>query len=88
MTIVSEKKLGEREPWVMPDNRRLGDEYFKQLVVGRLGSIEQLLKELKEGKNDHERRLRKVEKLAYILVGVWTIVSGFLARHILEFGGK
>ena len=51
MSIVAvHQKLGEREPWEMVDNRRTGDEYFKQLVIGKLGNIEQRLIDLKEGK--------------------------------------
>ena len=83
------KKLGlSTGDTELPNEQRfLADSYFKQLVVGKLSAIEEKLNELKEMRIDHERRLRKLERLAHILIGIWVILSGFLARHLMG-GGK
>lgn len=50
-------------------------------IIDSLARIEEKVKVLP----DHERRLRWLERLAYGLIGAWTLLVGWFSHHV--FGG-
>jgi len=59
------------------------DNSFEGRVLKSLTRIEERMRDLP----DHERRLRWLERAAYILVGAWTFLAVWLKVHIMG-GGK
>lgn len=55
---------------------------FQQHVVESLARIEEKVKALP----DHEKRIRWLERLAYGLIGAWTLLVGWLSHHVFGSG--
>ena len=52
---------------------------FESKVLTSLAKIDEKLKLLP----DHENRLRKLERYAYMLAGAWGVLSTWLGVHIV-----
>ena len=55
-------------------------ESFEKTTIDRLARIEEGVKQLLDGKGDHETRIRRLEKFGLLLAGGLMVLGGSLGR--------